>query len=106
MLPDAGGTWVLSTVKAAILRIAGGRVVRQIPIDRSARPLLTRARDGLWIASGDSLGHRNRISRIDPDTGDVTATLDLGNQRPMALVDTGDTLCVVTAQGDVLLVRS
>ena len=106
ILPDTGGAWVLSTVKAAILRIAGGRVVRRIPIDPSARPLLARARDGLWIASGDSLGHRNRVSRIDPDTGDVTATLDLGNQRPKALVATDDGLSVLTADGRVLLIRS
>jgi DNA-binding beta-propeller fold protein YncE len=106
ILPDAGGTWVLSTTKAAIMRIAGRRVVRQIPIDRSARPLLTRARDGLWIASGNNLGLRNRVSRIDPDSGEVTATLDLGNQRPMVLVATDDALFVVTAQGNVLLIRS
>jgi DNA-binding beta-propeller fold protein YncE len=106
ILPDAGGTWLLSTTKATILRIADGRVVRQIPIDPSARPLLTRARDGLWIASGDNLGHRNRVSRIDPDSGHVTATLDLGHQRPMTLVATNDALFVVTAQGHVLLIRS
>ena len=106
ILADAGGAWVLSTVKAEILHITGGRVVRRIPIDRSARPLLTRARDGLWIASGDSLGRRNRVSRIDPDTGAVTATLDLGNQRPKALVATDDDLCVLTADGKVLVIRS
>ncbi len=106
VLPDADGVWVLSTVKAAILRIAGGRVVRRIPIDPSARPLLTRARDGLWIASGDSLGRRNRVSRIDPHTGEMTATLDLGSQRPKALVATDYGLCVLTADGKVLLIRS
>jgi DNA-binding beta-propeller fold protein YncE len=106
VLPDAGGTWVLSTVKAAILRIAGGRVVRQIPIDPSARPLLTRTDEGLWVASGGNLGRGNRVARIDPDTGDVTATLELGDQRPIALVATDDAICVVTAQGNVLLVQS
>ena len=99
MLPDAGGTWVLSTVKAAILRIAAGRVVRQ------SRSIRRRGHchphdDGLWIASGGDLGRRNRVSRIDPDTGNVTATLDLGTQRPIALVATDDALCVVTAQGN------
>jgi DNA-binding beta-propeller fold protein YncE len=106
ILPDAGGAWLLSTTKAAILRVAGGRVVRQIAVDPSVRPLLARALDGLWIASGDNLGLRNRVSRIDPDTGHVTATLDLGDQRPKALVAANDALFVVTAQGNVLLIRS
>jgi hypothetical protein len=31
VLPDTGGTWVLSSVEAAIMRIADGRVLRRIP---------------------------------------------------------------------------
>ena len=97
---------MLSTVKAAILRIADGRAVRQIPIDPSTQPLLARARDGLWITSADALLRHNRITRIDPDTGNITGMLDLGRQRPNALVATDDALCVVTAEGKILLIRS
>ena len=67
---------MLSTVNAAILGIADGRAVRQIPIDPSTQPLLARARDGLWITSADALLRHNRITRIDPDTGNITAMLD------------------------------
>ena len=103
---DSDGAWVLSTVNAAILRIADGRAVRQIPIDPSTQPLLARARDGLWITSADALLRHNRITRIDPDTGNITGMLDLGRQRPNALVATDDALCVVTAEGKILLIRS
>ena len=103
---DTDGAWVLSTVKAAILRIADGRAVRQIPIDPATQPLLARAHDGLWITSADALLRHNRITRIDPDTGNITGMLDLGRQRPNALVATDDALCVVTAEGKILLIRS
>jgi hypothetical protein len=102
---DRDGVWVLSTANAEILRIAAGRVVLRIPVDRSVRPLLASARDGLWIASGDRLGRANHLMRIDPDTGKVTATIDIGDHRPVALVTARDTLCVVTADGKVVLVR-
>jgi DNA-binding beta-propeller fold protein YncE len=103
---DRDGVWVLSTVNAEILRLAAGRVVLRIPVDRSVRALLASGRDGLWIASGDRLGRDNRLIRIDPDTGKVTATVDIAKHRPLALVTARDTLCVVTADAKVLLVES
>src|SRR5829696_3821209 len=58
-----------------------------VSISRCARPLLIRARDGLWIASGDNLGSAT-VCRINPDTGEVTATLALGPPTAIALVAT------------------
>lgn len=103
---DQDGVWVLSTVNAEILRLAAGRVVLRIPVDRSVLPLLASGRGGLWIASGDRLGHGDRLMRIDPDTGKVTATIDIANHRPIALVTARDVLCVIAADGKVLIVRS
>ena len=106
LAPVRDGVWVLSTVKAEIVRIAGGRVVLRTPVDRSVRPLLARAHDGLWIAAGDALGHRNRVIRLDPDSGRATAAIELGDHRPTALVAAGRTLYVITADGRAVVIRS
>ncbi len=106
LVADGTGVWVLSTGRAVILRVEDGRVARRIAVDESARPLMAVAPDGLWIASADRLGRANRLTRIDPETGRPTATLALGGQRPVAIVPAGDELCVLTADGEVLFVRS
>lgn len=107
---DAGGAWVLSTQRSQILRLAGGRVARAIPVDPTTQPLLARTNGGLWITAGGGPGVINaphqRLQRIDPRTGRITATIDLGAQRPVALVPSGHDLLVVTAAGRVLVVRS
>lgn len=103
---DHDGVWVLSTVNAEILRLAAGRVVLRIPVDRSVRPLLASGPGGLWIAAGDRLGRGNRLIRIDPDTRKVTATIDIAHHRPVAVVTARDALAVLTADGKVLIVRS
>ena len=61
------------------------------PSTHPSLPLLARTSDGPWPTSGDTLGRTNRLSRIDPDIGQVTVTLDPGNQRPSRLVAAGDT---------------
>jgi hypothetical protein len=105
LVADDGGAWVVSTGRGAIIRIDGDRVVREIPVPASTRPLLARASGGLWIATADRLGSRNRLVRIDPATGRPTATVELREQRPVALVPAGDELCVLTADGKLLFVR-
>ena len=89
LAPVRDGVWVLSTVKAEIVRIAGGRVVLRTPVDRSVRPLLAA---GMMppIAAGDALGHHNRVIRLDPDSGRATAAIEVGDHRPTALVAAGD----------------
>src|SRR3954468_18700508 len=102
---DAAGAWVLSTGRAAILRIENGRVARRIAVPASTRPLLARGRDGMWITTGNQLGGQNRLVRIDPGSGTQTGAVELGNRHPVALVPVGDQLCVVTSEGKVLFVR-
>jgi hypothetical protein len=106
LVADGAGVWVLSTGRAAILHIDRGRIVRQIAVDGSTRPFIATAPDGLWIASADRLQGHNRLIRINPDTGKPTATLQLGDQRPVALVPAGDQLCVLTSDGQILFIRS
>jgi DNA-binding beta-propeller fold protein YncE len=103
---DRDGVWALSASNAVIVRITGERLARRIAIDPDARPVLARAPDGLWIAAGGDLRTRNRLIRIDPKTGKTTATVDIGAHRPQALVPAGRTLCVVTADGTVLLIAA
>jgi hypothetical protein len=103
---DSDGVWALSTDKAQIMRVTGGRVVHRIPVAARVRPLLASGPDGLWIAVGDAVRGRNELLRIDPVSGRVTARIALGHHIPSALVSSGDTLAVVTDQGDVLLVST
>jgi outer membrane protein assembly factor BamB len=103
---DTGGAWVISTGRAAIFHISGAGAVRRIPIDPSAQPLLAKAGDGLWFETADRLGAHHRLVHIDARTGRLTATLELGSRRPIALVPDGDQLCVLTSDGRLLFVRS
>jgi outer membrane protein assembly factor BamB len=102
---DRAGVWVLSTGRAAILRVERGRVVREISVDPYARPLLAAAGHRLWIAATDRAGTSHRLVAFDPRTGSPSATLDLGHRRPVALIGSGDQLVVVTGDGRILFVR-
>ena len=106
LVVDGEGVWVLSPGRGAILSVEGGRVVKRIGVDASARHVLAKADDGLWIATSDSLGGHNRLTRIDPRSGRATGTVDLGIQRPTALIPNDDQLCVVTGNGKILFVES
>ena len=46
-----------------------------------------------------------RLSRIDPDRGTITGTIELGNHLPRALVPAGSGVWVIAADGTALLVR-
>jgi streptogramin lyase len=100
------GAWVISSGRAALFHISRAGAVRRIPIDPAAQPLLAKAGDALWFETADRLGAHHRLVRIDSRTGRVTATLELGAQRPIALVADGDQLCVLTGNGRLLFVRS
>jgi sugar lactone lactonase YvrE len=106
LVADGAGAWVIDTRRSAILRVETGRVARRIPVAPATRPLLARAPDGLWVTTSDRLGGHNRLIRLDPDTGRPTATLELGVQRPVALIPAGDELCVPTSNGAVVFVRA
>jgi hypothetical protein len=68
--------------------------------------MLAKAPDGLWVTTADRLGGHNRLIRVDPVTGKPTAMLELGAQRPVALIPAGDELCVPTSNGSVVFVRT
>ena len=93
----------------AILRIAGGRVVRQIPVDPSAvNPIAHQARMTACgphpaansSATAPSVPDRPRHRRRDRDP------LDLGTQRPIALVAADGALCVVCGDGTAVLIKT
>jgi streptogramin lyase len=109
LVADPRGLWVLSTSRAELFRLEAGKVIRRIAVDPTAQPLLARTRGGFWISAGGgpsaATAAPNRLERIDPDTGRVTARVDIGVQRPVALVPVGRDLVVVTSQGRVLVVR-
>jgi PQQ-like domain len=104
LVADDTGAWVISTERGVIVHVDRDRKVAEIPVSAQARSLLAKARDGLWIATTDALDRHNRLVRLDPGTGKPTATVDLGDRIPVALVPVGGRLCVVTAAGRVLFV--
>jgi hypothetical protein len=106
LVADGAGAWVLSTRHSAIYHVGHGRVVDRIAVPVAAQPLLVNAGDGLWIATGDRLGRDYRLVRLDAKTGHVTANLDLGIHRPVALIPATNELYVLTGDGFVQVVRA
>jgi DNA-binding beta-propeller fold protein YncE len=102
---DGDGVWVLNSRDGQVIRVVGSRVVRRYAVDRSVHDLLARTADGLWIVTGADRARDNRLTRIDPETGKVTATLELGTHQPVALVGSGRTLYVAGGDGTVLVIR-
>jgi hypothetical protein len=101
---DAGGAWVANYGAGSVLQIRAGQVVREIAVGPATGPVALT--DGtLWVASGDDPSRRHRLSRIDPDRGSVTGTVELGNHAPRALVPTGDGVWVIATNGTALLVE-
>jgi hypothetical protein len=103
LLADARGAWVLNAVEGQIIRLEGDRVVRVLQIDDTLRPTIAPAADGLWVVTSDDPGNA-AIERIDPRTGHVTATVELGAHYPRALVPARGGLWVVAGDGTVVLV--
>lgn len=102
-----GGAWVLGSgmgVEAMLVRIEDGEVTRRLPVHPQSLPAITAAFGDLWIASQPEPSGPYRVSRLDPTTGATTGTVAIGAHRPAALVPAGDTLCVVSTDGAVILV--
>jgi hypothetical protein len=100
---DAAGAWVLSGVQPTLLRIEDGRVTQRI---HAAADTQIVAEDGrkLWLATGTDPGD-HALRRIDIRTGRVDATIDLGRHQPVAIVPARSAVYVVTADGQVVIVR-
>jgi DNA-binding beta-propeller fold protein YncE len=107
MVARGDGVWVLSTPQVgegSLVHVSGDRVDRRLPLAPSASPVLAVARDGLWTAHGNDLRDRYRLTRVDPVSGRVTATVSLGSRRPVALVPMGQELWVAGDDGTVVIV--
>jgi hypothetical protein len=105
LLADGEGAWALGTDRATIFRLAHGHVTRRIAVARDTQPVLARAGDTLWTTTGDQYARRHTLRRIDAPSGRVTATIDIGARRPVAIVPTRSELYVVTGDGSILVVR-
>lgn len=104
---DAQGAWVANRQADMLLRIESGRVVSRIPVGADPGPVAVG--DGaVWVAYGDRAALRGnyRLARIDPETGTVAATVDLGRHPPTALLVAGDDVWVIAGDGTALLITS
>jgi hypothetical protein len=101
---DADEAWVASYNTGAVLQIRAGQVVRRIAVGPATGPVAV-TDDTLWVASGDDARRRYRLSRIDPDQGNITGTIELGNHLPKALIPAGPGLWVIATDGTALLVQ-
>ena len=104
---DAQGAWVANRQADVLLRIEAGRVVSQIPVGPDPGPVAV-GDDAVWVAYGDRAApHGNyRLARIDPETGTVAATVDLGRHRPTAILVSGDDVWVIAGDGTAQLVTT
>ena len=100
---DSRGAWLLSAGQGRILRLEGDRVTRVLRVDDTVQPILARSGDGLWVVTSDDPAG-SRIARVDPRTGSVTATVELGTHYPRALVPAPGGLWVIAGDGTVVLV--
>jgi hypothetical protein len=105
IVADPRGAWLLSAGQGRILRLEGDAVTKVLRINPPNEPILARAADGLWVVPSAEPG-RASIERIDPRTGLVTATVELGKHYPRALVPVRGGLWVVAGDGTVVLVAT
>jgi hypothetical protein len=107
IVADDRGAWVLASgmgVRALLVRVEDGEATKRIPVDPQALPVVTAAFRGVWIASRPEPRGPYRLSRLDPATGETTASVAIGIHRPVALVPAGDVLCAVSGGGSVVVV--
>ena len=69
--------------------------------------MLADSLDGLWTAGADRPnGRRYHLSRLDPRTGKVTATVPLGAHHPTELIFADGVLWAVCSDGSLVAVES
>ena len=104
---DSGGAWVVAAGTGEVVHIQAGRVVSRIEVPEAAGPIAV-GDTAVWVASGDldALPGRWRLTRIDTDAAEATATVDLGRRQPKALIAAGDDVWVIAADGTALLVKT
>ncbi|MEO6349889.1 MAG: ABC transporter substrate-binding protein [Candidatus Limnocylindrales bacterium] len=94
---DESGVWVVSADGAAVSHLDGvSGVTLAPPITLSSRPTAIAIGAGsVWVASGDG-----SVTRIDPQTNRVTATIDVGGSLS-GIAATQDAVWVADRQGYV-----
>ena len=106
-LPTAGVRPLLRVAQGAdsqAIRLEGDRVAHRLPLPQSVLPLLAQAPDGLWTVSEDSIRHRYAALRLDPDSGEVPARVDLGIRNPTGLLPVGDEVWITASDGTVTVI--
>jgi DNA-binding beta-propeller fold protein YncE len=109
LVADDEGAWLLSSPQfdaGTVTRFTHDRVARRLPLAPAALPVLAVGRDGLWTAHGDDLRDRYRLTRLDARSGRLTATVQLGGRRPVALVPVGRELWAIGDDGVAVVVGS
>lgn len=104
---DRGGAWVLGSgmgVQTLLVRVEGDAITQRHRLDPGTLQAVTSAFGAVWITSRPEARAPYRLLRLDPATGLTTGGVELGLHRPVALVPTGDTLCVVGSDGTVVVV--
>ena len=76
---DRSGAWLVDSGQGRLLRLEGDKVVRSLQIGDTT-PILARS-NGLWVVTSDE-PQASAVDRIDPRTGKVTATVQLGTALP------------------------
>jgi hypothetical protein len=105
LVADATGAWTLGSGNEMLVHIVDGRLVQRVAVPSALGPIAL-TDNAAWVATSDRARFRYGLSRIDPDTGKTTATLDLGGHQPEALVPSPQGLWVITGDGTALLVRT
>jgi hypothetical protein len=107
VLGDATGAWVMRVGQGAdseVIRLEGGQIVRRLPLDPTARPLLAQVDDALWTVTEDAARHRYAAMRLNPGDGAVTARISLGTRNATDLLAVGDDLWVTSSDGTVTVI--
>ncbi len=106
LAPDSNGVWVAGGARGNVVLVQAGQIVRRIPIGEGEVEAVARTRDALWVTlETGPVRSSFRAIRIDPETGRPTGTVDLGHQRPVALVPAGRDVWIVTLDGTAALIR-
>jgi hypothetical protein len=103
---DGTGAWVVGRGDGTVLQIEGGQVIARVAVDDALGPIAVG--DGVvWVVSGDpDAAGSYRLAQIDPATGEVTGSLDVGRSQPKALVANGGDVWAIAADGTAVLVSA
>jgi outer membrane protein assembly factor BamB len=100
---DDRGVWVADQAHDEVARVEGFTVRRRLAVGAGPSQVVL-AGDKLWVVVGDVLHGPLQLRRVDPESGRVTGSLDLGTLVPKAVVPVDGGVFVVGGVGTVLRV--